>query len=152
MAKYEEWLQDDKLILIQGWIRSGLNDKQVAKNMGIGISTFYEWKNKFVDFADIIKKTKEVVDYEVENSLYKRAMGYAYEEKIIELKYDKETNQYVEMVTKRIQKTSPPDTMALIYWLNNRMPSEWKNKQEIVTTNFENFETLAEKLKIKESE
>ena len=70
---YHDWLEGDNFLLLQGWARDGLTDAQIAENMGIGISTFYEWKNKFAEFAEVLKRTKEVVDREVENALYKAA-------------------------------------------------------------------------------
>ena len=83
-AKYEEWEKDpDKRILMIGWARAGLSDQQIAKNMGISRSTLNEWKKKYSDIADALKKGKEVSDYEVENALYKRATGYT--EKIIKV-------------------------------------------------------------------
>ena len=72
--KYEEWLTEEGLILIQGWARDGLVDEQIAHNMGISTTTLYDWKNKFPELAEAIKKGKEVVDYQVENALFKNAM------------------------------------------------------------------------------
>ena len=54
--KYEEWLTEEGLILIQGWARDGLVDEQIAHNMGISTTTLYEWKNKFPELAQAIKK------------------------------------------------------------------------------------------------
>ena len=75
MAKgvYKEWIQGDNLLLLQGWARDGLTDEQIAHNIGITTTTLYEWKKKYADFADVLKRTKEVVDREVENALYKAA-------------------------------------------------------------------------------
>lgn len=80
MPKYDEWLKDDKLILIEGWARDGLTDEQIAENMGISRSTLNMWKKKFSDISDTLKKGKEVVDRQVENALLKRALGYDYDE------------------------------------------------------------------------
>ena len=76
MAKgvYKEWLEKDNLLLLQGWARDGLTDEQIAHNMGITAKTLYEWKNKYSDIRDVLKKTKEVVDREVENALFKKAI------------------------------------------------------------------------------
>ena len=52
MAKYQEWLQEDKLILLEAWARDGLSDEQIADNMGIATSTYYEWKKKYVEFSE----------------------------------------------------------------------------------------------------
>ena len=73
-GKYEYWLSEDGLTLLEGWARDGLTDEQIAHNMGITSKTLYEWKNKYGDICNALKKGKEVVDYEVENALLKSAM------------------------------------------------------------------------------
>lgn len=72
-GKYEYWRTTDGLILLQGWARDGLTDEQIAHNIGIRRTTLYDWKNKYLDINDALKKGKEIVDYEVENALLKRA-------------------------------------------------------------------------------
>ena len=43
-GKYQEWLEPDGLLLLEGWARDGLSDEQIAHNMGIVTSTLYDWK------------------------------------------------------------------------------------------------------------
>lgn len=74
-SKADEWLEQDKLTLLEGWARNGLTDEQIAHNMGIVTSTFYEWKKKYPKFSEVLKKNKEVVDLEVENALLKSALS-----------------------------------------------------------------------------
>lgn len=74
MAKIDEWLQPDKLILLEGWARDGLTEEQISTNMGIGRTTLYEWKQKEPNIANTLKKGREVVDFEVENALLKNAL------------------------------------------------------------------------------
>lgn len=74
MSKINDWLEKDKLILLEGWARDGLTDEQIAKNIGISRASLYEWKKKEVDIFDALKKGKEVVDFEVENALLKSAL------------------------------------------------------------------------------
>lgn len=74
-SKYDEFIDRGGLTLVQGWARDGLTDDQIAHNIGIRRSTLYEWKNKHTDFADSIKKSKEVADFEVESALYKKALS-----------------------------------------------------------------------------
>ena len=62
-----EWLTPENKLRIQGWCRDGLIEKQIYKNMGIGKSTFYKWKNENVEFAELLKESKETADREVEN-------------------------------------------------------------------------------------
>ena len=73
-GKYQKWLEPDNLILLEGWARDGLTDEQIAKNMGVSASTLYEWKKRFLEISESLKKGKEVVDYEVENALLKSAL------------------------------------------------------------------------------
>lgn len=120
MAKINDWLEKDKLILLEGWARGGLTDEQIAKNMGIAPSTLYEWKKKSKEFSESLKKGKEVIDFEVENALLKRALGYEYEEETYEN----------GILTKKVKKQVPPDTTAQIFWLKNRKPNNWKDKIE----------------------
>ena len=124
MAKINDWLENDKLILLEGWARDGLTDEQIARNIGIATSTFYEWKKKKLEFSETLKKGKEVVDLEVENALLKKELGYTITKK--EEKLDKDG--CVHTLEKDIH--IPPDTTAQIFWLKNRKPNNWKDRVE----------------------
>ena len=73
-GKYEEWLTAEGLILLEGWARDGLTDKQIAKNMRITEQTLNVWKKKYPSLSESLKKGKAVIDYEVENALLKNAL------------------------------------------------------------------------------
>lgn len=64
----------DKLALVEGWAREGLTDEQIANNLDISTSTFYEYKNRYSEFSESLKKGKEIIDFEVENALLKNAL------------------------------------------------------------------------------
>lgn len=74
MARIDEWLTKDKLILLEGWSRDGLTQEQIAHNMGIGLTTLKEWRKKEPTIETTLKKGREVVDFEVENALLKSAL------------------------------------------------------------------------------
>lgn len=74
-GKYERWLEPDGLTLLEGWARDGLTDEQIAHNCGITATTLYDWKNRFTEISEALKRGKEVVDYQVENALLKKAIG-----------------------------------------------------------------------------
>ncbi|WP_212746858.1 terminase [Pediococcus stilesii] len=74
-GKYKEWITDEGLVKIEGWARDGLTDEQIAMNIGIIRTTLYDWKKKYPDISNALKKGKEVVDRQVENSLLKKALG-----------------------------------------------------------------------------
>ena len=73
-SKADEWLEQDKLTLLEGWARNGLTDEQIANNIGISRSTLFEWRKNNQDISNALKKGKEVVDIEVENALLKSAL------------------------------------------------------------------------------
>ena len=72
-SQREEWVKPDKLMLIQGWKRNGLTDEQIAKNIGISPRTFERWKSKERQIRQILKVNKEIVNFQVENKLLKKA-------------------------------------------------------------------------------
>ena len=74
-GKYEDWLTEDGLTLLEGWARDGLTDEQIASNCGISPSTLYRWKDDHREICEALKKGKEVVDYQVENALLNKALG-----------------------------------------------------------------------------
>ena len=74
-GKYKKWLEPDNILRMQAWARDGLSDEQLAHNMGITPSTLYEWKKKYPEISESLKKGKEVADIEVENALHELAVS-----------------------------------------------------------------------------
>lgn len=124
-GKYQEWLEPEGLLKLEGWARDGLTDEQIAKNMGVRTSTLYDWKKKYSEISESLKKGKEVVDRAVENALLKRALGYSYTETTKELVETK------MIVTKEVVKEVQPDTTAQIFWLKNRRPDIWRDRKDL---------------------
>ena len=136
-AKYQEWLEPNKLILLEGWARDGLTDEQIAEKMGIGTTTLYRWKDEYREIRESLKKGKEVVDRLVENALLKKATGEVRTLrkpiKVKEVLYEngkrlaeRERIEYAEE-----EVYIPPDTTAQIFWLKNRKPEEWRDKRNV---------------------
>ncbi len=144
-GKYEEWLTNEGLIKIEGWARDGLTDEQVATNIGISRQTLYEWVKKYPDISDALKRGKEVVDRQVENALLKRALGYEYDETTLERVRDPITDETEMIETKRVVKQVVPDTTAQIFWLKNRKPTEWRDKQELEVSGTVGFADMLKK-------
>lgn len=123
-GKFQRWLTPDGLTLLEGWARDGLTEVQIARKMRIGERTLTDWKTRFPAILAALKKGKEVVDIEVENALLKRALGYEYTETMVEESED-------GFKTRRTKKFIPPDVTAQIFWLKNRRPEVWREKQVV---------------------
>lgn len=130
-GKYEQWLTEEGLLQLEAWARNGLTDEQIAANIGITRKTLAEWKNKYGDICDTLKRGKEIVDIQVENALLKRALGYSYTETTREKQFNPQTGEYELVVTKTVEKEVQPDTTAQIFWLKNRKPEQWRDKRDV---------------------
>ena len=128
--KYEEWLTDDGLLRISGWARDGLTYQQIADNMRINVTTLRDWRKAYPSIDSALKESADIADRHVENALYKRALGYTYDEVTQELRLNKETGEELFVETRRVTKQVLPDVTAQIYWLKNRKPKDWRDKRE----------------------
>jgi hypothetical protein len=102
----------------------GSTDKQMADIFEVSEQTLNTWKQKHPSFLESLKKGKDLADAQVTKSLFQRARGYKHKEDKIFI--DKGTPIIVPTV-----KHYPPDTLACIYWLNNRQRDKWKNTVEV---------------------
>ena len=131
-----EWEEADKLLLLEAWARDGLTDEQIAGNIGINVRSLYNWKKKSIPIFQSLKTGKEVADIEVENALRKKALGFRETEqtvstrKTVEYENGKRIREVTEPVVTEVEKYYPPDTTAQIFWLKNRKPEAWRDKQE----------------------
>jgi hypothetical protein len=106
----------------------GATDAQLADFFEVAVSTINLWKVQHPEFSESIKVPKEEADQRVEQSLYRRAMGYEHDEVDIKV-IDK------EVVITPIRKHYPPDTTAAIFWLKNRKSDEWREKVDHTLSN-----------------
>lgn len=125
-SKYEDI--SSRLIEIEKLAMHGLTDKEMSDILGIAESTLNKYKLEHPDFSESIKRGKIVADLEVEKSLYKRAVGFEYEEIQQEGQNDGNGGIKIKSV-KKTKKYIAPDTAAAFIWLKNRRG--WKDKQDI---------------------
>ena len=121
--------------MIEGLAREGLSDEQIALKMGIGTSTYYRWQEEHREFREALKKGKAPVDIQVENALLKRALGYTSTETIEELTTTGQKDQngrdiIKEKHVRKVTREIPPDVGAIVFWLKNRKPKQWRDKIE----------------------
>ena len=101
----------------------GATDAQLADFFEVSVSTINLWKVQHPEFSESISVPKEMANARVEQSLYRRAMGYEHDEVDIRVVGG-------EVVQTQIRKYYPPDATAMIFWLKNRKPDDWRDKTE----------------------
>ena len=115
---------DKQTAITAGWLaRDGKTDEDIAAALVIVVSTLNEWKKKYPELSEALRRNKEFVDRQVEDSLLKRATGYNYEKTEIEaaMQGSREVKK-----KKVIQMHIPPDPVSCFFWLKNRKPDVWR--------------------------
>ena len=110
---------------IPKWRRDGMTEEQICKKLDVGVSTFNRYKTQYRELREALKKGKEHLIEELEDSLYKKAMGFEYEEvKTYILQGDDgKTRQKVE----KHKRYAQPDTGAIAFVLKNLVPQvSWR--------------------------
>lgn len=110
--------------LARALARDGYIDKEIAKLLGISKKTLNVWKKTYPEFYEALQVGKLEVDLLVEDSLLKRALGYEYEETEVTASKDGKPTKI-----KKTKKFQAADVTAQIFWLKNRQPERWRDKQ-----------------------
>lgn len=109
-----------------------LTDAQIAAKLGISHETFCQWKRKYIEFSEALKRGKAVSNVALVKAMQKSAEGYFVEEEetVINLDKDKNPKSYNKIVKKRY---IPPATTTQIFLAKNRMPEDFRdvNKHEV---------------------
>lgn len=134
IAKYEPWLEEEGLTLLEGWAREGLTEDAIAAKIGIRRETLWAWKKRFPNISNALKVGKEPTDFKVENKLLDSALGYRVTlKKPMKLKTEKYKWKEGKVVEERVEYVEeeifiPGNVIAQIFWLKNRKPHKWRDK------------------------
>jgi hypothetical protein len=104
--------------------RLGATDEQIAEILGVSVDSITRWKQKHPEFCGALKAGKDEADNRVEMSLFQRATGYSHPDVHV-------SNYQGNITLTPITKHYAPDTTAAIFWLKNRRPQEWRDRQEL---------------------
>jgi hypothetical protein len=104
------------------------SNPELADLLGISPRTLTDWRARHPEFTAACSLGKDAANQRVVESLYNRAVGYFVE---IEKPYTIGGRRRREKVREYI----PPDVSAEKFWLTNKMPSEWRDKQDIFVKN-----------------
>ncbi len=107
----------------------GQTMQEIANVVKISKQTLYNALGKDGAFLDALKKSTSLANDLVEASLFRRATGYSHT--AVKIFYDKNTGKCVEH---KYTEIYAPSEVAAIFWLKNRDPERWREKQEIDLT------------------
>lgn len=146
----------EKLESVEIWASMGLNERQIAHNLGISKATMENYKKAHLDFLEHLKRGKETADSKVENALYKRATGYTVIEqqamKRKEIYYDEKDRkcekEHIEVV--EVEKEVPADVTAMKFWLINRQKGRWTDNPHKVEIDKKTLKLREKEVEMKE--
>lgn len=105
----------------------GITLAKIASKLNISRTTLYYYLRADSDFLNALNHAMDMADELVEISLFRRAIGYSHpEEKIFQ--------HEGRIIRARTMKHYPPSEDAGKFWLKNRRPDRWADKQEIDLT------------------
>jgi len=114
----------DALKLVLVLAKAGLTNDEIAVSIGLTPNKFKGILASYPDFREMLNDAKEDPNHRVEQSLFKRALGY-------------QTKEIVHKDGKPVQvtiKEYAPDPVSCIFWLKNRSPKRWRDVVEMKHT------------------
>jgi hypothetical protein len=108
---------------------------QLAEFFGVSQSTIYNWQSQYPEFLEAIKEGRTSSDVNVVERLFENATGYSYTtQKAIKVKevFYSETGRKIREAERvqvvDVEEFVPPQTVAQIFWLKNRVPEHFREK------------------------
>ncbi len=154
MAKSKWEYVQSKLDAVSTWCRAGVLEKDIAKKLGISVSTFESYKLQHPEFLEALKNGREDADDQVEAALFEKCIGKHYYEQVAfkckEVYYDEQDRrcEREEIKITEVKRFMTPETMAQLAWLNNRRPDRWRRnagKERLDEKKFEHDKEIDDK-------
>ena len=103
-----------------------MTEKQIAETLGVAYSSWNEYKLKYPELMESLKKGRESLVLELRSTLIRKAKGFNYSEK----KIIRENGVVVR--EEEYQKASLPDVAALNLLLKNYDAEHWSNDPAVL--------------------
>lgn len=125
----------------------GATSREIAQALDVNETTLWRWSHQNQKFSNALKVGKDEADERVVQSLYRSATGYSFDsEKIFQQGGKVIRAPFVEHV--------PPHPTSCIFWLKNRRPDVWRDRQEhdlsVTLTDAEQLGQARERAKVRE--
>jgi hypothetical protein len=106
----------------------GATDKDLSDFFEVDEATVNRWKKDYPEFCKSLKAGKDQADAIIAQKLFHRAKGYRH----VDTKFATFEGQITD--SQEYMRHYPPDTTAAIFWLKNRQPQKWRDRQEVEHT------------------
>jgi len=117
-----QFTEENRYIIIEALARNGLTLKELANVLSVSLTTIDSWMKDDCRFKDAWMRGRVHPDHLVEQSLFRRAVGYQVEEVVEERGIGG-----VVLKEKRTVKEIAPSEIACFFWLKNRLPHLWQD-------------------------
>ena len=114
-------------LLVRWAAQRNLDLAEVAHQIGVPVEQFRAWLREHPDMAGAVAEGQRTADAHVVQALFKRATGYEFEtsESTVVRGKSKEIKKFK---LKKFQHHAPADVRAIIFWLKNRLPDQWRDR------------------------
>lgn len=129
---------------ITQWLQNGATERQIADNLGVSLSSFYKWKSKKTEFAELIKNGRKSLVLQLRGAMVKKGLGFNYTETKKVRKTDEGGN--VTEYEETVNRYSAPDVAALNLCLKNYDADEWANDPQALKLKREELDLKREML------
>lgn len=145
MAKYAQAAPK-----ILEYLEEGMTNRDAAHEAGVSEETFYKWVSEKAEFSELVQRARKTGEQnairDVEAALLNLAKGVEWED--VRTEYASELNpatgKYEPVIKKQVRtkKCIPANTEAIKFFLTNKAPAEWKNRNEHEIANIDALKNL----------
>lgn len=104
-----------------------MTQAQICECLGIKKSAWYDYKKRYPELAESLKKGREQLVYKLKSTMIEAASGYHFSEKKVIKERDPDTGEMVVVRIEETEKYSKPDIAALNLLLKNYDRDYWRN-------------------------
>lgn len=112
---------------IESWLELGATEKEIAENLGVNQKVFIKYKQLYAELNDLVKKGRRKPVMAIKAALFKRAIGFSYEEQTIT---KSEKNGETVQTFKRCALPDPAAALILLKHWDKEM--EWTQDPAIL--------------------
>lgn len=113
---------------ISKYKKSGYTESEIASKLGVSYSAFNKYKQKHEELTQALKVGNEELVVELENTLFRRALGFEHEE--IRTVIEERSGRPSKRVEKH-RKYYPPSDTAIIFALKKLKPEKYGDELRV---------------------